>query len=239
MQRVSTRARFAWLALPVALAFPIVAPAQVSLSGANLTNPAADGSFTGTYWNTQGGDSWYNLYLASSATPVAADFFNRGNSSAASIDLALTPGDHIFYLFAQPGSLGNWAMNLFFNAVQEPGISVTGALGSSAFAANSAANTCNVAHSNCALPGSGSLSYSHNGSTVTLTQIEWNRAAADRVAAYSDAAGGGIDFAGSMTLHVAGPATSVTPEPATMALLGTGLIGMIGIRRRQRRKTQV
>jgi hypothetical protein len=203
------------------------AEAQLFLTGANLTAPDGAGNFSGTYWNTLGNDFWFNLYFRQGGT-----FLNSGNGAGASINIPLVVGTNTFDLFAQPGSLQSWAMNLFFNPGQTLGISVKGTVGSSAFTANAAPCTSDVAHTVC-LPGSNSLSYTSGPYTATLTAVQWNAPTADVVQSANNVPGGGLDYAGTLTLTVVGPQSNV-PEPATLALLGTGLAAVAGVAARRR-----
>lgn len=227
------RNTLAGAACALALAAPQSARAQIDFTGANLAYPDAAGNFSGTYWNTLGGDFWYNLYL--STTPDGSGIINPGNGAGTSLRRALAPGSHTFYMFAQPGALGPWAMNLFFGPGETPGISVKGTVGSSAFQANGAACTRALANGSC-LAGSNSLAYTSGASTVALTDIVWNRPTADVVGSTASTPGSGADYAGRMTLTVTGPDSTVTPEPVSTALLGTGLAGVAAARRRRKRR---
>ena len=181
-----------------------------ALSGLVNFGATASGAYAGVdIWNTLGGDSNFNLYVAANSQTGA--FLNSGDSSAASINTPLLPGNYTFALFGEPGpELSNFGLNLFFNGNNSaPGISVFAAQDVEpsppfpAFTANSSTSALTLAGTPVA--GAGTLVYTDGTTTVTLTDYSWSRPAVfslNRVQGFNNTSGGGNDFVGALSLNV-------------------------------------
>jgi hypothetical protein len=212
-----------------------------TLTGIVVFSANLGGSATGGQaWNTVGGDSWYNVYLATGGFPSGSPLLNSGNGATTSISIPLAPGIYNYTLWgASNGDHGqpNFGINLFFNGnTATPGIS---AFSPEAFttsptsaSANNGTTLTMVNNFGITTPGSNSLTFGN----VTLTGFNWydpNVYKQNMVSAFSDTGGwSGGNFVGNLSLDVSGPST--VPEPGTVSLFGCGLVGLWLKRRQQR-----
>ncbi|MEA2709960.1 MAG: hypothetical protein QOF78_2561, partial [Phycisphaerales bacterium] len=200
---------------------PLVPP--LTLSGAVAFSASSSGNANGgEVWNTQGGDSWFNLYVSESGRGGA--FINSGNGAAASVSKTLSPGTHTLTVFGDypvEGDLSHYGVNLFFNGNNStPGISVIAARNTSpvgprpSFSGN-AGNTLQLNGS--PTPGSGSLSFNSGGQTVKVVDFRWSGPSVhqlDRVSALNTAPSGAHDSIGELTVSVVSQAPrSRQPSP--------------------------
>jgi len=209
-----------------------IAAQAASITSATQFATTATGAFAtgnGSLWDTVPG-GFYDLWFASNA--AGTTFLNGPTDSQAAVNLVLPIGSTTYYIFGDPGAvMTNNGLNLFFDGLLTPGISVTGATGSTVFTANGSPTTKGPGGTNVA--GSNSLTYTSGGVVVTLTGYNWNNpSSVDKVSPFSTASNSVPDFLGSFTLNVAAVAT---PEPATLALTGIVLVAGALIRRKSRK----
>src|SRR3712207_5328650 len=91
------------------------ARAQFFLTGSTMYAADATGAWTGGFWNTQGPDWAFNMYLFTAPT-ASPTFLNSGNTNATlNPNYLLTPGTHVIN-FAGESPQGSFlGINLYFN----------------------------------------------------------------------------------------------------------------------------
>jgi hypothetical protein len=233
-----------------------VRPASAtSLTGLIEFSTDASGSEAqGEFWDTVGGNSRYNLYVAPGPISAGNGFVNHGNGLGTAIDIPLTAGSYTFTIIGADHPIYTPdALNLFFDGdTTTPGISVVAPirpLGAAepAFSADSGAKTPYLSAVQQTVPGAGTLTYTDAFETVTLTDYFWERSTTvDLVTGFSDLPGSPQDFTGQFTITVIDNARTAggigalpVPEPATMSLMATALFGIGAVRRMVSRKILV
>jgi len=206
-----------------------IAAQAASITSATQFATTATGAFdtgNGSVWDTVPG-GLFNLWFSTDA--LGTTFLNGPADSQAAVNLALSTGSTTYFIFGDPGALmTNNGLNLFFDGLLTPGISVKGATGGSTFTANSSPTT--EGPTGVTVAGSNSLSYSSGSVVVTLTAYNWNNPSnLDKVSPFSATSNSTPDFLGSFTLNVADVAT---PEPATLGLTGIILVAGALVRRK-------
>lgn len=238
--------------LPVVFVIGFLTSAQAAtLTGAVAfgTNSNGRTNVLESFWNTNGGDLPFNLYLSTDV-----DWVNAGDGSGTSLNIPLLPGANTFRLFAQPGvvPLAFIGLNLFFDGSTTPSISVfTQPNSFSATGANLTPDSSNNTRGLTGfsiVPGAGTL----GSADLQLTAFNWYRPLRDPdptdsitspvgnyVAPYNNAPdcplcflgieGGLPDERGYFTI-------TATPEPASVVLAGSAfmMIGALAWRRRRR-----
>jgi PEP-CTERM motif len=212
------------------------------------TNSSASGSL----WDTVGGNQSYNLYVASgpaASVSSTSQFLNSGNSAASTaIDLELTPGTYTFSIFGANHPGYSQGLNLFFDGDGiAPGISVYAPLrmGSTEPPIDADCSATPALASRLLLvPGACSLSFFDGDNTVTLLDYFWERSdSAGHPISFVGPTGttsdGKADFVGEFTLQVT-PGAGIEgriagiPEPLSLGLFGSGLVGLAWARLKSR-----
>jgi hypothetical protein len=184
---------------------PLPAYPQTTLTGAIQFSTNSSGATTTSsqIWNTLGGDSVWDLWLA--LNPDATSPVNGPSDAEAAIDIPLEEGhSYKYYTFAQYSiSFTFNGLNLFFDGNDStPGVSVFGGMNSSNFLPN---GSVTLTLGNALVPGSGKSFYSSGGSIVVLAAYEMNTPATppgDVCQAHVFSPGDGADYFGSFTLQV-------------------------------------
>ncbi len=212
-----------------------VASAAPVLTGAVLFNATGTGAYdvSGVAWNTLGGDAAHNLYFQDT-TPA---FLNSGNGAGTSLSIDLTPGSYFLNVFGRPGGdpvSGFVGLNLFFDgATVTPDISAFNAI-DGAGAPTATAGSTLALNAATATPGSGTLSFTRSGNTITLSTFLWNRPSTvfgDVVGPFATVPDGANDYWGTLRLDVTGGTPGPVPEPGTLLLIGGALV-VAALRRR-------
>ena len=113
-----------------------------------------------------------------------------------------------------------------------PGVSARGPQSGGFVANGGTTNTPTFA----SVAGANTLSFSSGGRQITLSNFAFQTTGGpDLVSSFNNAPNGFGDTNGTFTLTVTDGATGA-PEPASFALLGTGLLGMMGIYKRRKSK---
>jgi PEP-CTERM motif-containing protein len=207
--------------------------AATTISGLIEFSTDSNGNTSGQGWNTVGGDGVFNLYVASGPISASPTFLNSGNSSSTSISIPLPAGTHTFSIYADSEpTLSHYGLNLFFNGNNStPGISVFAALRTSStqpsFAANGGLTRTEAFGF---VPGANTLTFADGPITVTLTDYFFSSPSQlgfDVVSPFNNIPDGFNDFGGQFTV-------TVTPEPGTLLLLGSGLAVLGALRKRYR-----
>ncbi len=214
------------------------------LTGIGLFGAFAGGTSDLSYWNTRGGDIWFNLYLKDGGSWV-----NSGDSSA-SIDIPLSRGVYTYELFAQVGITAKSyvGLNLFFDGNGDDPL-ISGLIATDTFSPiglnvipNSSLLTPNLPGDAIAA-GAGTLQFFTNGLNYQLSAFSLYKpnsapapgdsispAVGNYVRPYNNTPDilGSKDYHGYFTLLV-------TPEPSPGLLAGLGL-GLLALAARFRRR---
>lgn len=81
--------------------------------------------------------------------------------------------------------------------------------------------------------GAGPLSATIDGRTVAISAFSFGAPGPDRVGPYTVGANGSMDYTGQLTVTVSG-GVSMVPEPGSVLLLATGMVGLGVVARRRR-----
>lgn len=219
------------------LAAAAPAMAQGSLTGVTIYSTTSTGSFNGSnYWNTVPGDFAFNVFLTNS---LGGSFLN----SAGTLSVPLTLGTNTFYVYGDPGNaLSFFGIDAFANGGTTPFLSgFAGANGTGTVGTNAGLSTFGITPVTVAgAPGSvagGPLSTTIDGFQYTLTSFSFNTTGqfGDLVGPQTVGANGTNDYLGQFVITVAPVNVAVTPEPSTVALTASGLLGILGVTIRRRR----
>lgn len=187
-------------------------PPLPSLTGLiEFSTDSSGNFFNGSVWNTRGGDTAVNLWVAK-GSDLQGPLANGPSDSEARISITLEPGTNDFVIFGNPGGpTPHHGLNLFFNGDSlEPGISVFGPTQTSPeepfppFSVNNSPSTLTLGFQPAA--GAGTLVYQHGKVRVELIDYRWAEPPVydiDRISQMSAVPGAGSDFIGRFTLLVA------------------------------------
>lgn len=217
------------------LLVPLSAYPQTTLTGAiQFSANSTGGAFGGLLWNTLGGDSYYNLWLAQNADSTLP--VNGPSDNLAGINISLEAGaSYQFYIFGQPGPgliTGFNGLNLFFDGNgSTPGISAFGTTNSSGFLPNGGST---FTLQGTPVAGSGRTFYRSGGVLVVLTGYDWKTPATppgDVCQAFVFSPGGGPDYVGSFAVQAWQAATlyigQASGSPGTkLTITGNGFAPM-------------
>jgi hypothetical protein len=219
------------------LAAATPALAQGTLTGVTIYSTGSTGSFNGSnYWNTVPGDFAYNVFLTNS---LGGSFLNTAGTLSAPLAL----GANTFYVYGDPGTpLSFFGINAFAGGSTSPLLSgFAAANGSGTVSSNAGLSTFGLAPvSTAGTPGTvigGPLSTTIDGFQYTLTYFSFNTTGqfGDLVGRETVGPDGVNDYLGQFVITVAPVTVSVTPEPSTVALTASGLLGVLGMAVRRRR----
>jgi hypothetical protein len=219
------------------LAAATPASAQATLTGVTIYCTGNTGSFCqSTYWNTTTGDFAFDAFVSNS---LGGSFIN----SAGTLSVPLSVGTNTFYVYAEPGApLPFFGVNLFADGSTTPLLSgFAPANGTGTVSTNAGLNTFGITPVTTAgvpgvIPG-GPLTATIDGFQYTLTYFTFDtsKGFGDLVGPVSVGANGQSDYVGQFVITVAPVSVAVTPEPGTVALTASGLLGIFGITLRRRR----
>jgi hypothetical protein len=219
----------ALLAVVSVAATPTMASAQTWTSwnsaGTNIFNGTLLGTsvtYTGNYAGGQltggGGTDYFNPSGAYTQGGLTAP--NTGGNTGF---IQLIPPSTGLLTFSSP--LSNVYLALI--SVGQPGYAVS-------YTFDQPFTVVSNNNSNCAYWGCGS--YTQSGNTLTGYEFSGTLEFAGSVSSLSISTDPGENWHG---FTVGADAVSVTPEPASLVLMGTGLVGVVGFARRRRKNSAV
>lgn len=190
-----------WLML-IALLSPVLAHAELRLTGLRLLGVDSSGAPNGSYWNTVGNDAGFNCYVFS-GKPASPKFLNGGNTDdVLNPRLNLTPGAYTLGVAGDTHPVSGFRLELCFNDESQARISALVFDGKREF--------------------SGLTTYVVGNLSVTLTALESFAAGTDVVAAYEAKPNKSPDVGGMFTLVVR---RTVDVPTATVTLTDFELTG--------------
>lgn len=209
--------------------------AQGTLSDVTVYCTDNTGTFCRSeFWNTVPQDAGYNAFVT---TSIGGSFLNP----AGTLSVPLTLGSNTFYVYAEPGSPQSFfGINLYLNGGTTPLVSgFAPQNGNGTVSSNAGMTTFSNAPATGSIgtvPG-GPLSTTIDGFQYTLTFFAFNTTQqfGDRVSPEFPVASGNGDFLGQFVITVAPATVGVVPEPSTVVLMASGLLGVLGVTIRRRR----
>lgn len=242
MHRTAARALRWGAATVVALvAAAPAAQAQGSLTGATVYSTNASGAFDfSDYYNTRPGDFVYNLYVSTAANGSVV------LNPDATLNTALSLGSNTYYLFGDAGSKpAFYGFNLFLNGGTTPFLSGYVGTNGTTVLSNAGQVSFEGTRLGVAAPltiQAAGTTFASGGYLYTLTGFTFNTTQqfGDIASPLSLGANGVGDYFGQITINVAAVnGTTVAPEPSTVVLTASGLLGLVGVTVRRRRSASV
>lgn len=223
-------------ALAGLLAIAPAASAQGTLTGATVYSTTSSGAFDSQdFYNTTAGDFAYNLYF--STTADGSVILNPG----ATLSTPLTLGSNTYYLFGDPGRTpAYYGFNLFLDGGTTPFLSGYVTANGGVVLSNAGQSSFVGVNDPITLPAAGTT-YEANGYFYTLTGFAFNTTGGTVDVASPLALGpnGSPDYFGSISINVAAVNVTTTPEPATIVLTASGLLGVLGVSVRRKRNPAI
>lgn len=218
------------------LAAATPALAQGTLSDITVYSTTSSGAFNfSDYYNTRTGDFVYNIYVSTTA--------NGSNvlNPSATLSTPLALGTNTFYLFGDPGSRPDfYGFNLFLDGGTTPFISGYAATNGGTVLSNQGQVTFEGTRVGINPPltvqGAGTT-FAANGFLYTLTDFSFNTTQqfGDIASPLVLGPNGSADYFGTISISVAPITVGVVPEPSTVVLMASGLLGVLGVTIRRRR----
>jgi hypothetical protein len=212
------------------------ASAQGTLTAGTVYSTTSSGAFDfSDYYNTRNGDYVYNLYFSSSANGSA--ILNPGTTLSTPLSL----GTNTFYLFGDAGSTpGYYGFNLFLDGGTTPFLSGYVTSNGGTFLTNAGQTSFEGTRVGVDAPltiAAAGTTFEANGFLYTLTGFNFNTTGGtvDIASPLVLGPNGVTDYFGSISINVAAVNVTTTPEPSTIVLTASGLLGLVGVSVRRKR----
>lgn len=228
--------RFGVAALAGLLVAAPAASAQGTLTGATVYSTTSGGAFDfSDYYNTRAGDYVYNLYF--STTADGSVVLNPGATLSAPLSL----GSNTFYMFGDAGNTpAYYGFNLFLDGGTTPFLSGYVTANGGTFLTNVGQTSFEGTRIGVDAPltiAAAGTTFEANGFLYTLTGFNFNTTGGtvDIASPLVLGPNGVTDYYGSISINVAAVNVTTTPEPSTIVLTASGLLGVVGVSMRRKR----
>lgn len=212
------------------------ARAQGTLTGGTVYSTTSSGAFDfSDYYNTRPGDYVYNLYFSTTAN--GSTILNPG----ATLSTPLSLGSNTFYLFGDAGGTPSYyGFNLFLDGGTTPFLSGYVTANGGTLLSNAGQVSFEGTRIGVDAPltiAAAGTTYEANGFLYTITGFSFNTTGGtvDVASPLTLGTNGVIDYFGQITISVAAVGVTTTPEPSTIVLTASGLLGLAGVSVRRKR----